>query len=300
MIGLFIAGPTAVGKTEIAVAVAERCGGEIISVDAFQIYAGLPLLTAKPSPEMLARVPHHLVGEIPLNEECDAARFATLARERAEDISSRGKLPLFVGGSGFYFRALIHGLPELPAADATLREELEALSTGELQRRLGGLDAIGFAEIDRNNRRRLIRAIEVCVLTGQPFSSFRPQKSNSGKQSGILLVRDREDLRERIDRRVEEMFTQGVVAEVAAAGALSATASQMIGFREIGGLLRGEMTKRQCIEQIQIATRQYAKRQLTWFRSEPMFEVLNLSAHPQSDFAIGFLARRGARSSSDV
>lgn len=300
MKGLFIAGPTAVGKTEIAVGVAERCGAEIISVDAFQIYAGLPLLSAKPSPEILARVPHHLIGEIPPNEECDAARFAKLATERANEVSSRGKLPLFVGGSGFYFRALMHGLPELPAADATLRAELDALPTGELQRRLGALDAAGFAEIDRNNRRRLIRAIEVCVLTGRPFSSFRPQKSGSEKRSEILLVRDRDDLHDRINRRVEEVFARGVLTEVAATGAMSATASQMIGFKQIRSLLGGEITESQCIKQIQTATRQYAKRQLTWFRREPMFEPLNLSAHPHSDSAIGFISRRAACSSSDV
>lgn len=300
MNGFFLAGPTAVGKTELAVGVAERCGAEIISVDAFQIYAGLPLLSAQPSPEMRARAPHHLIGELPPDEECDAARFAQLATERADDISRRGKLPLFVGGSGFYFRAVLRGLPDLPAADSTLRAELDGLTLEQLQSRFRGLDPVGFAEIDRRNPRRLVRAIEVCVLTGQPFSSFRRETSSAEKTRGILLVRDREDLHERINRRVEEIFAQGVVAEVAAAGRLSATASKMIGFCEIGRLLRGEISERQCIEQIQTATRQYAKRQLTWFRREPMFEPLNLSAHPHSDSAIGFISRRAAGLSSDV
>ncbi len=274
----FILGPTASGKSDIAVAVAERCGAEIVGADAFQIYAGLDMLTAKPAPELLARVQHHLIGEIPLTETFDVARYVTLARQRIEEIQSRGKPALIVGGTGLYIRALTHGLAALPPANAALRTEFEALPLADLQERLRLLDPVAAVQIDLKNPRRVIRALEVCVLTGRPFSSFRDEWKNATPGvRGIVLARSQEELHARIERRTAAMFEQGVVEEVRDAGEVGATAAQTIGLREIRALLAGETSRDECIASIALATRQYAKRQLTWFRRETAFERIEIS-----------------------
>ena len=286
-----IAGPTAVGKSEIAVAVAERCSGEIVGADAFQIYAGLDILTAKPAPELRARVAHHLVGEIPLTESFDVARYLAAARARIADIRARGKVPIVCGGTGLYLRALTRGLADLPPADETLRAELEAQPLRELQRRIATLDPAGAARMDLKNPRRLIRAIEVCLLAGRPFSSFREQwDAAPADVRGIVLTRDRDDLRARIALRTEAMFAAGVADEVRRAGDSGPTASQTLGLREIRALLAGALNRPACLATIQQATRRYAKRQLTWFRREPSWEQVNLTSFRD----IASLARRMA------
>lgn len=273
----FILGPTAVGKSEVAVALAERCGGEIVGADAFQIYAGLELLTAKPSPTLLARVPHHLIGKVPLTSSFDVGQYLAVAEERIGEIQARGARPIVVGGTGLYIRALTHGLADLPAADANLRAGLEAQPLPELVRRLAELDPATAATIDRANPRRVIRALEVCLTTGKPFSHFRGQwKRPRFPLHGVTLQRPRAELHARIDERTEAMFRAGVIDEVRAATMISDTAAQALGLREIRALLAGELPERECIERIQRATRHYAKRQLTWFRREP-FATLDLS-----------------------
>jgi tRNA dimethylallyltransferase len=272
-----LAGPTAVGKSELAAAVAECCGGEIVGADAFQIYAGLDVLTAKPGPEMRARVPHHLVGEIPLTQRFDTAQFAALAQRRIAEVRARGRLPILCGGTGLYVRALTHGLAELPGADPALRAELEARPLEDLQRELARLDPVSAAQIDLRNPRRVVRALEICRLTGQPFSSFRKQwQAPPENVRGVLLVRDRDELRRRIAERTEAMFAAGVEDEVRAAGEVGPTAAQAIGLREIRALLAGEMTRAGCVAAITLATRQYAKRQLTWFRREKTLAAIDL------------------------
>ncbi len=169
----FIVGPTAVGKTGMAVAVAERLGAEIVNADAFQVYEGLDLLTAKPSPDERPRVPHHLVGTVPLTEIYSVARFAEEAHSCLDDIARRGRPAIVVGGSGMYVKALTHGLSPLPPAQPALRAELENMEAAVLLRRLWSLDPVTAARIDAKNKRRLIRAVEVCVTTGQRFSDFR-------------------------------------------------------------------------------------------------------------------------------
>jgi tRNA dimethylallyltransferase len=267
---LVIAGPTGVGKTKIALEAARRFGGEIVGADAFQVYRGLPLLTAQPSPENRAEIPHHLVGEIPLNAEFDVGQYLAPAEERLEAIRTRGKLPIVVGGTGLYVRALLRGLADLPPADEALRAELSAQPLEVLDRRLAELDPKGHAVIDRKNSRRLVRALEVCLLSGRPFSSFQTEwLTPPHRDCGIVLSRERAELHLRIDRRVEEMFEAGVVEEVERAGeALSATAKQTLGWREIRQLVDGQSTRSACVAAIQQATRRYAKRQLTWFRKE--------------------------------
>jgi tRNA dimethylallyltransferase len=266
-----IAGPTASGKSAVAVAVAERIGAEIIGADAFQIYRGFDRLSAKPEPELLERIPHHLIGELPPSEPFHVARFRELVVERIEAVRSRGKIPLIVGGSGLYLRAVMRPLAELPPADAALRDELDREETPALLARLGRLDPGALAWIDRANRRRLIRAIEVCILTGKPFSATRTDRADDpAGPCGVVLVRDRGDLRDRIRARTERLFADGVLDEVRSGAAdLGQTAAQMLGLREIEAVLRGERSETEAVEAIGVATRQYAKRQMTWFRREP-------------------------------
>ncbi len=289
----FIVGPTATGKSELATDVACDIGAEIVSADAFQIYRGLDLLTAKPDVSTLAKAPHHLIGSTPLHEEMNAEKYRRAASHAIDEIRSRGKLAIVVGGSGLYVKALTHGLAAVPGSDPKLREKLNALSLDELHTQLIELDPGAAQKIDLKNRRRLVRALEICLLTGKPASEVLAagglsavalaKADDSGQPgstipaTGVFVFRDREELYARINQRVEAMFENGVIEEVQAAGKVSSTASQMIGFREIHELLDGKMSISQCIAAIQQATRRYAKRQLTWFRRQTNFSPLNLS-----------------------
>jgi tRNA dimethylallyltransferase len=268
----FLVGPTAVGKTAIAAEVAAACNCEIVSADAFQVYQGMDILTAKPSPEILQRVPHHLIGNVPLSESFDVGKFQSAAFEAISEIYARGKFPLVAGGTGLYVRALTHGLADLPKADLTVRSELETLTLGQLQMRYETLDPIGAKQVDANNPRRLIRAIEVCILTGKPFSSFKEEWSRKPENiGGFMLHRERPDLYDRINLRTREMLNAGLLEEVNQLGITSPTASQVIGLREARECLAGEITQEEAISRIQQATRHYSKRQMTWFQRESLF-----------------------------
>src|SRR5256885_5443353 len=209
----YVEGPTAVGKSEIAAEVARRTGADVVSADAFQIYRGLDLLTAKPDPATLVKAPHHLIGTVPLSEEMNAERF----RAAAENILSRGKPIVVVGGTGLYVKVLTHGIAKLPTANPELRARLERTTNAELFRSLKALDPVGAEKIDAQNRRRLIRAIEVCLVTRKPFSAQRTEWDQGAATNGVVLERDRWVLYARINRRVEEMFAAGVIEEVRAA-----------------------------------------------------------------------------------
>jgi len=296
----FIVGPTATGKSELAADVAHEVGAEIVSADAFQIYRGLDLLTAKPDVSTLARTPHHLIGTMPLSQEMNAEKYRRAAMRVVAEINSRGRLAIVVGGSGLYIKALTHGLAPAPEADPKLREKWNAMSLDELRSQLIGFDPEAARKIDIKNRRRLVRALEIYVLTGKPTSAQRKQWAVTGiadlgkpgstiPATGVFVYRDREGLYARINQRVEAIFEHGVIEEVRAAGATSATASQMIGLREIRELLDGRMSLSQCIAEIQQSTRRYAKRQLTWFRRQTSFSPLNLSllSHNEARILLG-------------
>ena len=264
-----LAGPTAVGKSEFAVEIAEQLGTEIVGADAFQIYQGFQILSAKPSMALQARVKHHLLDVLPATENCDAARFAVLAETQIADLNRKGLVPLVVGGSGFYIEALLNPLADLPPSDPLIRsqmaiEPLDSLLT-ELERR----DPVAFGEIDQRNRRRIERAIEVIRLTGKPFSAYRRPRINDSQLSGLVLSRPRPDLHLRINQRVRWMLKNGAIKEVSSAGELSMTAGQMIGVTEINRFLSKEISFEECVQLVQAATRQYAKRQITWFKSMP-------------------------------
>jgi tRNA dimethylallyltransferase len=320
----FIVGPTATGKSELGADVAHEFNAEIVSADAFQIYRGLDLLTAKPDASTLAKAPHHLIGTTPLHEEMNAEKYRRAAACALDAVNSRGRLAIVVGGSGLYIKALIHGLAPLPTSDPKLRARLNAMSLDELRSQLIELDPETARKIDVKNRRRLLRALEICLLTGKPASvviggvaavaegvglgdlgDVRPRSAPAATSpkpipaTGVFVFRDREELYERINRRVEAMFEKGVIEKVRASGATSTTASQMIGLREIRELLDGRMSLLQCIAQIQQATRRYAKRQLTWFRRQTNFLPINLSILSHNEAVKGVLlrAQRSARES---
>ena len=276
----FLVGPTAVGKSEVAVELAEHFDAEIVNADAFQLYAGLDLLSAKPDDDALAQVRHHLVGTFARTETMSVARYLAAARSAVADINSRGRRAFVVGGTGLYVRALTHGLTPGPASNPELRSALAELSLPAALERLRASDPVAHDRIDRQNPRRVLRALEVAILRDsqppdepaapilpgivpQPFAPFL----------GVFLRRERIDLQQRIASRTDEMFRRGVLAEVAAVdpGSLGPTAVQMIGWRECLACTRGELSETEARERITLATRQYSKRQVTWFRRETCF-----------------------------
>jgi tRNA dimethylallyltransferase len=279
----FIVGPTATGKSEIAADVAAELGAEIVSADAFQIYRGLDLLTAKPDSATLAKAPHHLVGTVSISDDMSAAKFRALALSAISEIHSRKTLAIIVGGSGLYIKALTHGLSSAPASDPDLRAQLNELSLHDLKKKLRELDPQAVDKIDVKNRRRLVRAIEICLLSAPNNSGQRKEWESEVGINGVFVFRERDELYERINRRVEAMFENDVIEEARNAGAMSDTASKMIGLREIRELVEGKMSILQCAAAIQQATRRYAKRQLTWFRRQTNFQALNLSLLSQDE-----------------
>ncbi len=271
---LFIAGPTAVGKSEIALRLAERVGGELISTDSMQVYRGLDIGTAKPTPAERARIPHHLLDVCDLSDPFDAAQFVRRARQAVAEIQSRGRVPIFCGGTGLYFKAFMSGLGEAPATDSALRAELEAAPFESLLHELRERDPVAYEKIDKQNPRRVIRAVEVIRLTGRKFSEQRAEWKTPAalpiEKNSYCFTRPPADLHARINARVDAMFARGLVEETSALLErgldLNPTALQAIGYRQVAEYLRGEHSLEETVELVKIRTRQFAKRQLTWFR----------------------------------
>lgn len=284
---LLLAGPTAAGKSELAILLAERLEGEVVSVDSMQVYRGLDIGTAKPSPADQRRVPHHLIDVVGLNDSFNAACFVRLARQAVAEIQRRGRVPILCGGTGLYFKAYLEGLGEAPPADPVLRTELETVPLPELLRELAALDPVTYEQIDRCNPRRVIRAIEVIRLTGKPFSAqraeWRPPTPLPPPPTLCLgLTRPAADLHSRIAARVEAMFNRGWVAEteqlLQRGLAENQTALQALGYRQIIEHLRGERSLSETKTLIQLRTRQFAKRQMTWFRNQLSLTWIDLGA----------------------
>ncbi len=276
---IVIAGPTATGKSAVAVELARRLGGEIISVDSMQVYRGLDVGTAKPSAAQRAAVAHHLLDVVTVRDPFDAARFAALAGEAIADILGRGRLPILSGGTGLYFKALLEGFGDTPAADPRLRAALEATPLAVLLEELEHWDPVTFMTIDRRNRRRVVRALEVIRITGRPLSSqraawTRPTVPCTGPCFGLL--RSRGDLRRRIEARVDEMFVGGLVAEtqrlLGEGLAENRTALQAIGYRQVVEHLQGVRGLEATIALVKQRTGQLARRQMTWFRHQLALE----------------------------
>ena len=283
---IFLAGPTAVGKSGAALLLAEQIGGEIISVDSMQVYRGLDIGTAKPTPAERARVQHHLIDVAELNEPFDAAKFVASANKAVAEIRSRGHTPIFCGGTGLYFRAYLEGIGDAPGSDEKLRAELEAAPVADLLRELEQRDPVTFARIDKENPRRVVRAVEVIRLTGKPFSEQRSawnDETPAAKHETIfVLSRTSEDLVARIHARVDAMFAQGLVQEtrrlLESGLEQNKTAMQAIGYRQVVEHLRGERSLADTVELVKIKTRQYAKRQRTWFRGLSTVKVIEIQA----------------------
>lgn len=279
---LFIAGPTAVGKSEIAIALAEKIGGEIISVDSMQVYRGLDIGTAKPDAATQKKIHHHLIDVCDLSEPFDAAKFVQLANQAKGEVQSRNKIPIFCGGTGLYFKAFLDGLGDAPPADPQLRAELEAIPLEKLLEELRGSDPVAYEKIDKQNPRRVIRALEVVRTTGKPFSSLRANWPAQSTARDTLYIFNRRavDLHKRIGARVDEMFRRGLVEETREllkhGLAENRNAMQSIGYRQVVEHLRGERNLADTIELVKIRTRQFAKRQLTWFRRHGNCEWIEL------------------------
>jgi tRNA dimethylallyltransferase len=278
--GLFLAivGPTASGKTQIGVEVAERLGAEIVSVDSTTVYRGMDVGTAKPSVQTRTRVPHHLLDVVDPSEVFTVVRYQELVREAVESIGSRGREVLLVGGSGLYFRAVVDDLafpPTDPGVREALEHEAELVGARRLHERLAAADPEAAGKIQPDNIRRTIRALEVVALTGQPFSSFARawERYDEGRVRAAGIAVPRPELVERIERRVREQVASGLVAEVRtlAEGGFAEwlTANQAIGYAEVARHLRGELTLEEAIALTIKRTKALARRQLAWFRRDP-------------------------------
>lgn len=269
---LYLAGPTGSGKTAIALAISRLCGPvEIVNADAFQAYRGMEILSAAPGIEERRICPHHWFSCLDPAEENDAATFARLARAAIDEVSSRA-LPVVVGGSGLYLKAITHGLAPTPKGDPQLRAELDTQSLETLIARYRSLDPEGASKTDLRNRRYVTRNLEISILTGQPASRLKAKWARETPDlQAVYLLRDREDLHNRIALRTDSLFDSGVVKEVETLPPLSLTASKAIGIPEIRRYLSGEINEEACREALVLATRRYARRQESWFRREPGF-----------------------------
>ena len=276
-----ITGATATGKTALAVSLAGRLGGEIVSVDSRQVYRRLDIGTAKPTPAEIALAPHHMIDIIDLDETMDAGRFAAGAEAAVRDLLARGRFPILAGGSGLYLRALLEGFFSVEL-DTDERERFAASVEGEdsaaLHRRLESVDPASAARIHPNDRYRIVRALEVESITGVPLSVHFERQERGGRLGDIAVVKiglglPRAGLHRRIERRTRRMFSGGLLDEVAGLLDEGADAGwpglQTLGYPEAIACVRGSLGVEEGIERVSARTRQYAKRQETWFRKEP-------------------------------
>ncbi len=274
----FLAGPTAVGKTATAIALAQKLGAEIISLDSMAIYRNMNIGTAKPTLAEQAEVPHHLIDVIDPNEEYSLADYVTAAETAAKEITNRGQCVLFAGGTGLYLRGVLRGVFDGPAADWDFRKELETSAKTEsedfLHQQLTEIDPIAAEKLHPRDHRRIIRAMEVYHLTGLPLSEQHqhgPLPESVRPRNVFWMNPPRGWLHERVNHRVDQMLEAGLVQEVedllAAPKPLSRTAAQGLGYKEVIAFLSGELDRDEMQELIQRRTRQFAKRQHTWFRN---------------------------------
>lgn len=290
---LVVAGPTASGKTALAVALAKRLDGEVVSADSMQVYAEPVIGTARPSVEEMDGVPHHLLGFLPLSERYSVARYAADARAVLDEIYMRGHQPLLCGGTGLYIQAVTENLAfseetgdETLALRERLREELAANGGEAMLRRLAAVDAPTAARLHPNDNGRIVRALEVFEQTGVPMSEWiRRSKATPPPYNTCMLVlnfRNRAVLYDRIDRRVDEMLRQGLLdeAQKILRSPAAPTAMQAIGYKELAPYLAGERTLAEAVDNLKRETRRYAKRQLSWFRRAAGAHILYVDDYP--------------------
>ena len=279
---LAVVGPTAAGKSEIAIEAAAGLGAEIVSVDSTMVYRGMDIGTDKPAPGALARVPHHMVDVVDPSHTMTVAEFQRMAREAIAGILARGRTPLLVGGSGLYFRAVVDAL-EFPGTEPGVRArlELEAEDAGAeaLFARLTSLDPDAAARMEPSNVRRTVRALEVIELTGRPFSSFRTawdEPRSIYRLTAAGLTHPRSELDRRIDARVDAQIERGLVDEVRRlldeGVRASLTSVQALGYAQVLAHLDGLVSLDEAVAETKRRTRRYARRQLSWFRADPRVE----------------------------
>ena len=288
-----VTGPTASGKTALAIELAKRWNGEIISCDSMQIYREMDIGTAKPTREELSTVPHHLIDILPPDAPYSCADYVKDAERAVLDITSRGKLPIFCGGTGLYLdRFLRGGNEDCAATDQNLRRELQEFAdkngTDALHDRLRELDGEAAEAIHKNNVKRVIRALEICLVTGEKKSELDKRNSALSEkydaQVITLCFESRESLYDRIDCRVDRMLEEGLVDETKrlldkGVFLRSPTASQAIGYKEIIPYIEGRASLDECVDELKRATRRYAKRQLTWFSGKEYAKKIILNEH---------------------
>jgi tRNA dimethylallyltransferase len=271
---IVICGATATGKSDLAVALAQKIDAEIINSDSMQLYKGMDIGTAKLSVEERQGIPHHLLDVLPVTEDANVAWYQSQARLKISELHGRGKSAIIVGGTGLYIKAVLDELnfPDTdPAVREALEKEAEEHGAHVLFERLEKLDPAAALAIDRANTRRIVRALEVIEITGKPFTANLPRKDSelypTARQFGLVM--DRESLSERISDRVDRMYEAGLVAEVdecIEAGITTARTAQLaLGYAQVLALRRGDLTLDAAIEETKRATRQYARRQETWF-----------------------------------
>lgn len=270
-----IVGPTAVGKTSVAIQLAKQFKTEIISADSRQLFRELPIGTAAPSEEEMQGVPHHFIGNLSVAQRCDAGQWALQARETLGRLFTQHDVVVCAGGSGLYMDALLNGMDELPERDDNLRRELQHLFAEKglpaLQEKLQQLDPEYFAEVDIHNHKRLIRAIEVCLLSGGKYSELRSGKAQElpFRVVKVGLEMDRAELYERINLRVDQMMSAGLEAEArSVTGFRDNNALATVGYRELFDYFDGKATLEKAVELIKQHSRNYAKRQMTWWRRD--------------------------------
>ena len=289
------------GKTELALRITTRIGGEIISVDSRQIYCQMDIGTAKPTPEQLSIVPHHMINRVMPDEPFSAADYQRGADEAIRQIRQRGNAPVLVGGSGMYFRAVVDGLFDGPEADPALRQKLrqeaEELGIQHLYNRLEAIDPKAAEKIHHNDLIRIIRALEVYEKSGKRISELR-QQWESGKPRYELaafgLTLPRHELYERVEKRVDQMMAGGLLDEVRSLSGYSRDLYSMncLGYKELFSFLDGQCDLDEAVQLIKQNTRRYAKRQLTWFRKDNRIEWIDLSACSRpADFIIEKIER---------
>lgn len=279
---LCVVGPTACGKTNMGVLLAKRYDGEVVSVDSMQIYRGMSIGTAAPRLAETEGVPHHMVGIADPGDSWSVARFTEAADHCVQDILSRNKRPVLVGGTGLYLEAVIAGRSFAPGASGgavrrELEREREALGIGPLLEELRRVDPVSAEKLHPSDAKRILRALEVYRETGRTISRHNEETKSLPKRYDPIYIglafRDREDMRSLIDRRVDRMMAEGLLEEVRAlrdAGVpRSSTALQAIGYKELLPALDGERSVAEAVEEIKLRSRQYAKRQLTWLRRNP-------------------------------
>jgi tRNA dimethylallyltransferase len=274
---VIVAGPTASGKSALALALAEEFGGTIINADSQQVYRDLAVLSARPSTAEMARVPHRLYGVIDAAENCSAGRWVALAQAEIDAARRAGRLPILAGGTGLYLEVLLNGLAALPSIPAAAREEAKALYAelggAVFRARLAALDPVSAAKIAASDAQRLTRAYEVARATGKPLSQWQAEQAptRSLRAAAHVLLPEREGLYRACDARVRAMIAQGAEEEARSllgrGLAPNLPAMKAVGLRELGAALDGRSSRDEAIAAMQQATRQYAKRQYTWFRN---------------------------------